>query len=56
MKYKTVKKSVPWCDACNQEITGNGSINTPYECGCGEWKWEWDGQYQNSGAYVLQKK
>lgn len=33
--YKTVKKVVPFCKDCDQEITGNGSMVLPYACGCG---------------------
>lgn len=40
MKYKKVKKLVPWCDKCNKEILGNGSILTPYNCDCGDWEYD----------------
>jgi hypothetical protein len=40
MKYKTVKKPVPWCETCKSEITGNGSVVLPYECKCGYYEWD----------------
>ena len=42
MKYKSVKKLVPWCEACRMEITGNGSGVRPYECECGVYKYNRD--------------
>ncbi len=38
MKYKTVKKLVPWCDKCGKEIRGDGSSINPLKCDCGKWK------------------
>ena len=40
MKYKRVKKTVPWCYTCNQEIWGYGSEIISYQCKCGEWKFD----------------
>jgi hypothetical protein len=39
-KYKTVKKRVAWCEKCNTEIYGNGSMVTPYKCECGEYEYD----------------
>ena len=38
MKYKKIKKLVPFCEKCNREITGDGSILRPYNCNCGIWE------------------
>jgi hypothetical protein len=46
MKYKTIKKTVPFCDKCNQEIKGNGSLATPYCCDCGLWEWNGKNDYE----------
>jgi hypothetical protein len=51
MKYKTVKKTVPWCYDCGYEILGNGSKFLPYQCECGEWKFD-----DNKSDYILIKK
>jgi hypothetical protein len=37
--YKTVKKRVAWCFDCDSEITGNGSMVTPYHCKCSKYQW-----------------
>ncbi len=37
--HKTIKKSVYWCNKCNTEIAGNGSIITPYKCKCGTYEY-----------------
>jgi hypothetical protein len=42
MKYKIIKKSVPWCEKGNHEIRGNGSMVTPYWCDCGLWEYDHD--------------
>ncbi len=46
MKYKTIKKSVPFCNKCNKEIRGNGSMVTPYWCDCGLWEWNGKNDYE----------
>jgi hypothetical protein len=48
MKFKKVKKLVPWCEKCKSEIMGNGSGLNPYRCKCGEWKYN-----RNKNDYVL---
>ena len=42
MKYKTIKKLVPYCEICKSEVLGNGSMITPYHCKCGEWGFDDD--------------
>lgn len=51
MEYKKIKKLVPWCEKCQSEIIGNGSILTPYNCKCGEYKYDRD-----KNDYVLNNK
>jgi len=51
MKYKRVRRVVPWCDKCQSEITGNGSIIFPYKCNCGEWVYD-----PEKNDYVLKNK
>ncbi len=41
MKYKRIKKLVPFCESCQKEIQGNGSIATPYYCDCGLWEFNY---------------
>jgi len=40
MVYKRIKKTVPYCEKCEKEILGNGSIMFPYWCACGEWSYD----------------
>lgn len=54
-KYKTVKRKVPWCEICNHEIYGNGSIATPYFCKCGEYEFVYSKDCVG-GEYKLIKK
>ena len=51
MKYKKVKKLVPWCETCKKEIRGNGSELSHYRCDCGEWKFDTE-----KFDYILEKK
>uniref|UniRef100_A0A6H2A4T9 Uncharacterized protein n=2 Tax=viral metagenome TaxID=1070528 RepID=A0A6H2A4T9_9ZZZZ len=53
-KYKTIKQRVPYCDKCNSEIWGNGSIVTPYECKCGKYEYISDIKEHN-GDYKLKR-
>ena len=32
-----LKKLVPYCPICNQDLSGNNSLALPYECECGIW-------------------
>jgi hypothetical protein len=40
MKYKKIKKAVPYCDKCNHEIWGNGSVIIPHQCNCGIYEYD----------------
>lgn len=40
MKSKWKKKLVPFCEECDEELDGNGSIVSPYSCPAGEWKYD----------------
>ena len=51
MQYKRVKKTVPWCEKCNSEIYGNGSMMIPYHCKCGEWQYD-----RSKSDYILSCK
>ncbi len=44
--YKTVKQHVAWCVHCDEQIRGNGSIISPYNCGCRTYKY-----HSPSGEY-----
>ena len=50
MKYKQIKKLVPYCEICNSEIKGNGSVISPYECQCGKYEWN-----EEKRDYILTK-
>jgi len=50
MKYKTIKKLVPFCHTCQKEIRGNGSIITPYICKCGFWEFD-----EEKNDYILKR-
>ena len=39
-KYKAIRKRVPWCEECDSEIHGNGSIITPYHCTCSTFEFD----------------
>jgi len=51
--YKQVKKLQLHCPHCNKEIWGDGSLNTPYECGCGKWNCHLE---NNNFNWILTKK
>lgn len=51
MKYKTIKKVVPFCEKCQEEIQGNGSLMLPYRCSCGVWVFDF-----KEGDYYLEDK
>lgn len=38
VKYKRVKKLMPHCGECGEELLGNNSDFSPYRCKCGIWK------------------
>lgn len=38
VKWKQVKTLKAHCGECGQRLSGNNSINLPYECKCGTWK------------------
>ena len=40
MNYKKIKKLVPFCEKCQSEIQGNGSVLLPYHCKCGKYKYD----------------
>jgi hypothetical protein len=45
--YKTIKQHVAWCDYCDEQIRGNGSILIPYACSCRTYRWHSQrGEYQ----------
>lgn len=56
MVYKRVKAVAPHCPLCNQRLSGNGSIATPYECLCGIWETEFDNQFRPTGMYKIKVK
>ena len=39
IEYKFVKVLMPHCTKCKEQLQGNGSMITPYECKCGEWEY-----------------
>jgi hypothetical protein len=49
--YKMVKVPIPHCGKCKAQLTGNGSIISPYECSCGVWEYSWSAE-----EHVLIKK
>ena len=40
MIYRRIKILKPFCNVCDKQIHGNGSLNDPYFCDCGEWKYD----------------
>lgn len=40
MKYKKIKKLVPYCEYCKSEIHGDGNMIRPYNCKCGLWEYD----------------
>lgn len=50
--YKRVKKAVPHCNVCGEELGGNGSVVLPYTCSCGEWEFQWG----TIGDYIIKVK
>ena len=38
VKYKLVKVLVPHCPECDEELIGDNSGRSPYECSCGIWE------------------
>ena len=53
-KYKMIKQRVPWCNICNSEIHGNGSMVNFYHCKCGKYEFVYDEGY-TYGEYKLKK-
>ena len=53
MKYKKIKKVVPFCYLCNSEIFGEGSEMRPYHCKCGNYEYD---KYKNEYNLVRKKK
>lgn len=51
MNYKRIKKTVPYCKKCNREITGDGSMISPYRCNCGVYIYD-----NNRKDYILKKQ
>lgn len=40
LQYKKIKQVVAHCGDCGEQLLGNGSIISPYRCGCGVWTQE----------------
>ena len=40
--YRERTMSYPWCDKCNMEIYGNGSVGDPYQCDCSQYDFDHD--------------
>lgn len=40
--YKKVNKLVPHCSECGEELSGTGSMVSPYYCRCGDWEWDFE--------------
>lgn len=45
--YKQKKINVAWCEKCNSQIMGNGSIVQPYSCECRSYKYKDGGYIEN---------
>lgn len=39
--YKRVKISMPHCNVCGEQLSGNNSQADPYICSCGVWEQTW---------------
>lgn len=37
-EYKQIKMSVPHCPICQEQLSGNNSLFSPWRCSCGVWK------------------
>lgn len=52
--YKKVKKLVPFCSDCEEELGGNGSGFAPYHCRCGAWEWIMGATFKD-GEYKIKE-
>ena len=47
--YKKIKVVKEHCPKCGEELSGNNSFVSPWECSCGVWeaeqKWPFRGEY-----------
>lgn len=39
--YKTIKITAMHCSICEEPLSGDGSIVTPYTCQCGTWEYDY---------------
>jgi|GEM_PF-5216187 len=56
IKYKRVSVAMPHCGDCGEQLSGNGSDWTPYECPCGEWEYQWWKSWGKPVEYTLKKQ
>lgn len=47
---------MPHCGDCGEQLSGNGSDWTPYECPCGEWEYQWWKSWGKPVEYTLKKQ
>lgn len=40
-KYRRVPVPMPHCPRCKEQLRGNNSMISPWECSCGVWKSSW---------------
>ncbi len=51
LDYKKVKKTVPSCPTCEEELRGDNSYMCPYQCKCGTWEYIQYGE--NQGNFMI---
>lgn len=48
--YKQISVPRPHCPDCGTQLSGNNSIDIPWQCKCGTWKpipkYGWDGEFE----------